>query len=497
MKKRFHIRLIWIICILSFLSAYFVNELNLKYIPEPQLRNGQTIATNDDVSYLKPAENYIATGEWKDNAIGKQSYFIRPPGYGMIYYLTRKVSSSENALKLLKLIQLLLFGLSVYWLYHIAESIFNHKKISYLLCILYGIFPIASGFLYYTLTEAVTPALLLYFIYLLFQAEQHAVITKKRGYYLAASLVFSFILLVRPALGLFIILIPVFILKDYARKGLKKTLIRIGFYSLLAFIPFTAWQIRNYNITGKVVGLHPIYYADGNSIYRPTLKAYWNFSSGFAQEGKEVHAYMVPMWQAAIQGDTSIRYINAAISSFPDHVVTYFGKDRLTDVFRKYQIATLHQKPFYKLRKPMPEEIPGPELDFIQEIDLLTDEFKQKFWIEYYLVSPLKVFKTMAFHSNLNLYLFQHQFRGKLLTETTRYISFGIHGAAFILLLICLLLMRWMDWRIGVLALIVFSYVFYLCFFQRGIEERYTLPVLSLLLLIALETGRKTLNRLR
>jgi hypothetical protein len=48
---------IWIICLLSFLSALAYNEINLKHFPKAKVREGQTVITNDDYSYLKPAQN--------------------------------------------------------------------------------------------------------------------------------------------------------------------------------------------------------------------------------------------------------------------------------------------------------------------------------------------------------------------------------------------------------------------------------------------------------
>ena len=74
---------------MSGISAYIFNEINLSYlkqnIPE-KVRQNETVVTSDDISYLRPPQNYLKTNKWKDNSVGKQSYFIRPPGYGILYY---------------------------------------------------------------------------------------------------------------------------------------------------------------------------------------------------------------------------------------------------------------------------------------------------------------------------------------------------------------------------------------------------------------------------
>ncbi len=497
MKRFLKIRPVFFICLLSFTSAFWVNQLNLKHIPNDLKREARTISTNDDASYLKPTINFIETGEWKDNSIGNQSYFSRPPGYGIIYFALTKISDKVSALSLLKWFQLILFSLSIFWLYYIVEQLFNNSKISYAISIVYGVLPIASGFLYYTLTEGFTPALLLYYIYILFKAEQINLVTKKRYYYLYASLLFAYILIVRPALGFFGLLIPIFVIKDYSRKGIKKALTRALVFSLIAFSFTIIWQVRNYNIAGKVIGFHPVYSIDNNNFYRPTLKAYWDFPLGIGQEGQQVHEYMLPIWEAAIKGDTSVLYITNAIATFPPKIVEYFGKERLTNVFKSYQKATLSQKTYYELDQPMPNELSAIEIESIHQFEKLVDELKSKFWMDYYFISPAKVFKTMALHSNLSLYIFQHTYRGNVIVEVLRYIAFIIHSISFILLLLSLFFINRIDWRLAVINFIVFAYVFYLCFFQRGIEERYTLPILSLLLIIGMNTLREFFRLLR
>lgn len=487
---------VWIICLLTFVSAFAINQHNLNQLPEDLIRAHQTIKTNDDVSYLAPAKNYAITGSWKDNSLGKQSYFNRPPGYGLFYYSLLNVFGESNALLALKIIQLILFSLSVFWLFSITHSIFKSKRTAYLVAILYGIVPFANGFLFYTLTEGISPALLLLYVYLLFKAHETSILSRKRILYFLASFTFAYLLLVRPALGLFGILIPVFLIRDYLYREQLKTLIIIGVYSLVAFSLTIIWQIRNYSITGKYVGLHAIYYEDNNSLYRPTFKAYWDFVGGWAQEGHEVHSYMLPMWNAAINGDISTDYIDNAIATFPEKVTQFYGRERLHNAFNKYQEATLYQKEFYDQSLPMPDETPPIELEVIDTFNSLTKDFKQKFWVDYYFIAPFNVFKTMAFHSNLSLYIFQHTYRGNYLIEGLRYFTYVLHSFCFIALLLSLFMKR-MEWRLKTINWIMFVYVFYLCFFQRGIEERYTLPLLAFLLITSNGVIKWGLKKLR
>ena len=472
---------IWIICLLSFFTALFYAQLNLSELAGEFKRGNTTIITNDDYSYLNPAETYIETGVWKQEGNSIQSYFLRPPGYSVFYLVFFKLS--DQPLLYLKLFQLLLFACSVYWFFSITYTLTKHKIISLITSAIYGITPFTISFLAYTLTEGITPALLLLFIFLLLKAQSKSIPKQKTLFYFLAALSFAYLLIVRPPLGFIGVLLPIFLIKDYWKTGLLKTLTKLILFGSIAFSFMTVWQIRNYNITNTFVGLHAIYYPDSNSLYRPTVKEFWNFVGGWAQEGAEAHSYMVPMWKAAIKGDTSEVYVKNALATFPDKVMTHFGTERLSNVFKKYQAATLFQKKYYDQHIPMPLSIPAIELAVIDDFKQLTKEYKETFWFEYHVVSPLKVFKIMSFHSNLSLYIFQRTYRGTWLMETLRFLFFGLHSLCFLGLILNLVFIRKNDWRVTAIGLTVLIYVFYLCYFQRGIEERYTLPILSLLMI--------------
>jgi hypothetical protein len=79
--------------------------------------------------------------------------------------------------------------------------------------------------------------------------------------------------------------------------------------------------------------------------------------------------------------------------------------------------------------------------------------------------------------------------------ETLRLLCFGIHSLAFLLLPLALFALK--DARIRLLVLGILSYCFYLIYFQRGIEERYTLPMLPFVLMIGVMTVNCLIDRFR
>jgi hypothetical protein len=474
---------IWIICILSFLTALFYNETNLNHLPESKIRANETVITADGPSYLNPAKNHLKNDVWREGSIGQQSYYFRPPGYGIFYYTLLKTVGESHSLSLLKIIQLLLFSFSVYWFYYILISIIKNKKVALISSCIYGLSPFVIGFLYYTLTEGITPSLLLLYVFLLFKGFQsHPKITKNI-FYLGSSIVFSYIFIIRPVLGVFSLLIPVFIIKDYWKISIKLTLMKLVLFGIISFSLMALWQIRNYNIANKYVGLNPIYDTEQASLYRPSFKAYWEFVGCWGETGHISLSVIDPFWAAAINGDTSKVYIDNILDTYPNHVKKYFGENRLTTVLRKYQSAILIQQPYRAKGIAMPMEVPQIEEELIVEINQLTDEYKSEFWFQYHVISPLRVFKTMTFHSNLSLHIFQHTYRGAFFMELTRWVFFILHSLCFIALIISLALFKKTPITTYGITLSLFIYVFYLCYFQRGLEERYTLPALPLLMI--------------
>ena len=474
------IKPIWIVVILSLFTSTFFNQLNLNNLPNEGLREGETVRTNDDLSYLRPAIHFYKTGIWKDEIKGDLSYFLRPPGYGAIYYLALVVNANHPLL-VLKIIQVLLFSLSVYCLYFIALSFLAHKKSALIVSIIYGLTPLACNFLFYTLTEGVTPALFIFYLFFLLKAKNQSTSRLKLFYFIVASLIFASLFVIRPVLGIFIGLIPLTVFLSY--DVIKHKIIYSVLFIVLGYSCMGLWQYRNYKLTNHYIGLHPIYYADNNSIYRPTFQEFWNFTLGWAEDGSTVHTYMLPFWENTIKGDTSKVYINNIIEHFPIYVQKYFGKQRLTDVLTNYQKSILYQKQFYDRNETLPLTKIDIETTTVLQLKQLVSEFKKEFWFTYYISSPIKVYAKMAFHSNLSLYIFQKTYRGNFFMESLRWFSFLIHSASFISILLILLRIKKIKPIHYSIYLFTFFYLFYLSFFQRGIEERYTLPIFSVLLI--------------
>jgi hypothetical protein len=478
-----------IIAFVALLSAVFWNNLNLENLKAANipLRNNQTVITEDDASYLNPYLRLYKNGKKNETAFDKFSSSIRPPGYGLIYYLTLKFSGESNALFVLKIIQCLLFSFSVFCLYELSLFFTKSNWLASITAIIYGLLPFSIGFLYYTLTEGITPALFVISVYLMVKMTTEKEVRFQLLYLLFAGGVFSILLITRPFL---IIFLPLFIFGLFfnwiKQKGLKVSVLNTFLFLLLSLSGIVTWQIKSKLELGKWIGLHPIYQNEIPGVFRKPHASLWELFKGWESNGAHFHETIVPFWEATMTLDTSQNQIDKVIAEIPNNVVKSIGKQELIWAFRLYQRAIIAQKSYFDKKKLMPSYLLKEELRATKNFDRLAIKFSSNNLYQYHIQTTLKVAKSMIFHSNLSLHQFQHAYRGKIWMEILRLLCFGIHSLAFLILPFAFFALN--DARIRLLIFGILIYCFYLIYFQRGIEERYTLPLLPFVLMIGVMT---------
>ncbi len=478
-----------IIAFVALLSAVFWNELNLENLKEAKipLRNNQTVITEDDASYLNPYLRLYKNGKKNETAFDKFSSSIRPPGYGLIYYLTLKFSGESNALFVLKIIQCLLFSFSVFCLYELSLFFTKSHWLASLTAIIYGLLPFSIGFLYYTLTEGITPALFIISVYLMVKMTTEKEVRFQLLFLLVAGITFSILLTVRPFLVVFL---PIFIvglfINWFRQKGHKIAILNTFLFLFISLSGIVTWQLKSKVELGKWIGLHPIYQNEIPGVFRKPHASLWELFKGWESNGAHFHETIVPFWEATMTLDTSQNQIDKVIAEIPNKVVKSIGKQELIWAFKLYQRAIIVQKPYFEENKLMPSYLLKEELRAMKNFDRLALKFSSNNLYQYHVQTPILVAKSMIFHSNLSLHQFQHEYRGTLWMEALRLLCFGVHSLAFLLLPFAFFALN--DNKIRLLILGILTYCFYLIYFQRGIEERYTLPLLPFILMIGVMT---------
>lgn len=481
-----------LIGVAALLSAMLFNFLNTHLLKNDgiELRDGQTVITADDASYLSPADNFLENGVWRANSPSLNSYYLRSPGYGGIY-LFSKYLFPQNPLFWLKIFQMLLFAISAALLYCLALKFTGNEFASVCVAVVYGCSPFACGFLSYTLTEGVTPAFVIAFLFLLTNYVKNGHI---RWFYASAAVI-AILFIIRPVLGLLLPLLPLAILLSGSHK-LKWRIATMVTATAFALLPMTVWQVRNYNIANQFVGLHPIYSTDSPDLFRPAHQAAWNFARTWSPRGDEFHSAIGALWQSALNGDTTNAAVERAVAFVPQKVTDAVGNEAIVGAFTDYQKLLRKQAPFFRRQKIVPQWFVEDEKLVVARFDSLAHCVRRQCPLMVHITGPLKVYGRMALHSNLSMYMFQKSLRGNVLMEFFRVIFFLLHASLFVLIWVALAA-SWRKWPKFALYALVAAYLVYLAWFQRGIEERYTLPMLPVLIIASADVAVQIVNRLK
>lgn len=465
--------------VIAFLCVLIFNEWNLSTLRSDRvsLRENNTVKTADDASYLRPMERLYEHGSLYTNDTEKWTSIRRSPGYGLMYYGALCVVGKEHALMLLKWIQYILYALSVVALHYLAYYILNDQKWALFPTLLYGCWPVYYGFLAYTLTETITPALFIFTYYFVAKAIQQ----KKMNMWLFAGLLGGWLVLTRPVLGVFLVPLPFIMWFTYRRK-----LLPVLGVSILLALPMVGWQLRHKVVLGSFQSVHPIYLNEVAGMYRLPHQSLWNLVKSWEYQSASFHDLTGPFWHAANQNENPKAPIESFLSKLPEHVKTTIGTSEwevylqlLYDAIQASGQATLSHS-------PLPEE---------QIAASKAHELKQRYisahWFKYGVVTPLKVFKELTFHSNLPYYAIQGKYRGNSVVEVIRWISFFLYSSG-VFVLLCLPVLWLIRFKrtlhkienhprfllVFLLVVSAFVYLCFLAFYQRGIEERYTTPIL-------------------
>ena len=304
--------------------------------------------------------------------------------------------------------------------------------------------------------------------------------------YFCASLVFALLFVVRPILGIFIVPMFVVLIENFwSEKKPLSLAVKSSIFVAVAFSLYGIWEIRNREILGRWTSLHPIYQNEIPGVFRLPHEKAWEFFKGWESSGAHFHETILPFWEQTMKLDTTNQPINRFIERIPSDVVNSIGREALIETLKSYRKAILAQKPFFETGKVMSRLPLESEKLAAFKFNQLAQKYRKKNPVNFYLITPMKVLKNMTFHSNLSLYVFQFSQRGNWFIEILRVICLLVHFFIFLLLPFSLIFTR-NNLLLFLMNSMIIIYVFYLAYFQRGIEERYTLPILPFLILISI-----------
>jgi hypothetical protein len=434
------------------------------------LRAGTTIATADDPSYLRPVEDLLS---FSPETAGTQGPQLRTPGYGLWYLIARLVLPPAAAFTALKLFQCLLFGASVGLVHHVLLRCGLPVKLVHGAAAAMAVLPMFTGFVFHTLTEGVTPALCIG----VWAAAMRYAQQGQRGWLMAGTMLWSLLVLTRPVLvwaGL-----PLLFAAWTSGTATLRTK-RLLLVLTMGLLPTGLWWVRNAVAAGGPISLHPVYSVNTPGLFRPTHKAFWDLAKSWGARGDRFHSAMVPAYEQALLGRIDTSAAEAYLATAPAGHLSSAEQQRIRDLFLQWAVFTRDRlrpaihSPVGTLMELQPEEE-----RIIAGVEEVTKDYRSAHAFHVHMVVPLEVLRVMVAHSNLNLYLFQHTYRGHWWMEALRWCCAVLHLLLFASLPF-LVLLRGIPPPARAAALGALLYLGYLAYVQRGVEERYTLPVLHL-----------------
>jgi hypothetical protein len=439
----------------ALLALILLNELNVQFLSPNYPYKSGLITSADEYSYFSPAEQFYHTGEWNQNSNGEAAY-MRTPGYGIVYFIAL-VIGQQHSFFILKVLQILLFGGSIYLLFAISRMFFK-PLLALSIAFIYAFLPCYSGFVYYTLSEAILPFFLFLWVITLLTPTR-----KWHWYELALSS--AALVIIRPQLIVFPALFCAYFLIQRNRT----------FWALLiGFLPIILWNVRTTFILGEWPGIHPIYSTTNNSLYRPPHKAMTDLFRVWEYRGDVFHENM---------GLLSIDTTQAARTKVLQTIPIEFHQS-VERVLHEFQHFRHLQATAYNGKK-LSGYLPG-ERQLVQSIQLVKSDLQSQHLFTYWINTPFQSFKQLIGTSMMNLYVFQATWKDSIIVIGLKWLCFLLIFCGF--LSTCYQAIWNNNLGLQLIAISVLVSVFYLVFFQRMNEERYLYPYLGLFLFFTFKT---------
>jgi hypothetical protein len=373
-----------------------------------------------------------------------------------LLFLCCQILAGNFAFGVLKWVQIAAFFGAILLVGKIANHLISSTKIAYAVVITYAFLPCFHGFMYFTLTESITPFLLLWSTWSWLKTPPQKSISWE--FMFSAGM----LLLVRPQLLVFIFF---FLLAWVIEKRFK-----LFFVSLLLFVPLLSWNIRSSWINHHWTGIHPIYSETNNTLYRPSHRAMTDLFRIWEADAAHFHETI-----ARLTKDTTAKTTEDALQQIPmnyrAHVRPIFKSFQQIHATRVVQFAATES-----IHKPL-----RGEAQFLKRIEYTTNQLVAENKADYYLITPLRSAKILLVNSHLNLGIFQFKWRGFLGMEIMRWMCLLLLLAGYLASFFWLLKpFKTTFW----IALGICFSLFYLIYIQRLNEERYLTPILPLCLVL-------------
>lgn len=447
----------------------------------------QTIYSIDNSWYLPQIKNLLAGKGFTCDTSDRKLYVRRTPVYPMFYGIHYFLFGEKNSFFAIKITQTFLFALSAIAFLLAVFFLTNNKKTAWIAFALYGFNPTLISYTYYTITEALSPALLCFMLYFLAKSLK----SKTLKYWFFTGIFFSLGALCRPTIFIFGASIAFILFYSY-RKDVKKMSINSFAFGLAVCLVFIPYVIRNYKVTnGDIVILEkyyndPMTYGMQNIEFRKWIGTWMNPAD---YNSERVSNKMLNY--ARNNGDKN-HLLDSLINTIPPIVYLSYNKKAVRSIYE-----SLYDFYAYKYGKFEHVNIDSMETLTVNYIHQQKQDYINREPVHYYIVIPFLFIKSIILQSNSATITYLDNYHTNKFAFMVKLFLLALNIFLFFSLAGNLIYIR----KYFMLYIMIFLFVIincsYLLFVLNYFEARYLIPMFPLLYLSAAIFTTETYERIK
>ena len=472
----------------SFLIGLFINLYNISSIKElnPQndtiysarsLKYNKTILSIDDYWYINHIKNYDAGKGFTYNPETPLNSVRRTPVYPLFYGMHYVLFGEEGSYSIIRWTQLFLYAISTVFLLLAAYNFTNKKKIAWFTYFLYLLnFPL-TGFVFYTITEALYPSLLCFLLFFISKYKHN--LSNKTLY--ISGIIFALCSLTRPSI--IFIFIPILLtLVLYNNFKFKNSLLSWMIFIAGAATLFLPWMVRNYMVTkGDIVILEKYYGGDQMDYGMPNMHLkYWIASWANPGDVSSEAMSNLIIRRIVYQDSTqTAQVVDSIVNTLPPLAFIGNSKEQVHTAFSSlFSFYIASKKGGYSKEITMKREQIASNY-FIQLKSNFAKQPEGK--LNIYLFTPFRYIKSLVFQSNASSLAFFDNYSGNYLKIAIKAILLLINVFSFASIFIILFWYNnykdifWLSFLFSGLTFFIIMVV------NKNFEARYLFPLMPLL----------------
>ncbi|HMY23761.1 MAG TPA: glycosyltransferase family 39 protein [Chitinophagales bacterium] len=458
--------------------AFMINTINADFVKNAsflaeneRLVHGQTIYSIDNSFYLPQIKNWLAGHGFTCDASDKKYLVRRTPVYPMFYGVHYLLFGEKNSFFFIKISQTILFALSAVLFLLAVNNLTSNKKMAWLAFLLYGFNPTLISNTYFTLTESISPALVVLTLYFFSKAMRNS----KLRDWLTTGIFFSIASLCRPPIFFFggAVAIAILLLYYKNKTSLLKTTFAFGVGVLLVFTPYV---IRNYKVTNGEFILLEKYYGDPMTYGLQNIELRKWISTWTNPADYSAESVSNKMWQQILSKRDKQTLIDSMLIALPKAAFTHYSKNTVASIYN-----CVYDFYAYKFTSPTKKDLAIAEQNAVLFIKKINDKHIAQHPFSYYVIMPMKMMKSIIFQSNAGTLYFLYDYKNNYLFFVIKAILLLLNILLFISLIGNILFIK--KHLIIYIAILFFVSIncFYMLFVINYFEARYLVPMFPFL----------------